>query len=120
VRCETNSGTITIRLLRNGVNAIYGADAFIEKDSIYYYNEAIPGYQWDVRFFDSLEIISIDIYEARPAILFLDGIAKDTFSLTTRIRSVGECCVGYEVTSVSHNGQIICTGVCDEIIEVEI
>ena len=120
VDCVENAGHVQLQLMRDGKNAVYGPDAYIEKDAIKIFILSEPLLDDEVTYLDDEQALSIYIREAFPVILEINGIRIDTFSLTTEIDEIGECCTSFLVTSVHRNDQIICEGECAEIIQVEI
>ncbi|MBC7885107.1 MAG: hypothetical protein H7X99_06510 [Saprospiraceae bacterium] len=120
--CDRNAKSITIKLLKDGKNAVFGLDPIISKDSIFYSIMVDSSIVLDSRpIFQNIEqVLEIYVYADYPTILEINGIRSDTFSITTQVTSLTECCRGYTITTVSHNGSVICTGECDSILNVEI
>ena len=120
--CDRHADLITIKLLKDGENAVYGPDATISKDSFRYYIIYDSSIEYEGRpiFLDIEQALEIYIYADYLTILEINGIRSDTFSITTQITSLTECCRSYTTTSTFHNGNIICTGECDGILLVEI
>ena len=120
VDCEGNGGTIQLRLLRNGQNVLYGPDAFIVKDSVRSFVITSFDLERNVHFSDTFQSLFLYVEDSFPVVLELNGMRNDTFSVTTEISGMDECCTGYQLTSVLHNGEVICTGICEEVIDLEI
>jgi hypothetical protein len=118
--CAHNEALIYLRFLRNGVSAIYGPNAFVHPDSLTLticQNECYPN---TIAYVEESDIVPISVRPGYLNLLTIPGIRTDTFTCKTRIASVGECCTGYEVLEVRRNGIIICTSMCNEIIDIEI
>ena len=120
VRCDSNGGDIQVRLLNNGENAVFGPNAFVHRDSIRYFALADPQYKLSIGFIDEEQVLGLSLNADVDYILEIKGIRSDTFSLTSTVTAMSECCKSYEVTSVSRNGEIFCTGICDGILNIEI
>ena len=118
--CDGAGGIVRLQLMRDGKNILYGPDAIITKDQLVVFSLIPNLYEGYLSFHDSTQTVSFYIEPHAPAVLEINGIRADTFTLTSEVTSMGECCNGYGVTSVSHNGQVICTQTCDEILQVEI
>lgn len=120
--CDEPFGYVKLRLLKDGQNVLFGPDALITRDSLRHYTlSGLSEFEEYIDYWDSLELFGIYIDENHPSILQIGTIRTDTFSITTEAGPKGHCgCMGYEVTSVLRNGEVICTGVCEEVIEVEI
>jgi hypothetical protein len=122
VDCDENDGYISLRLMRNGVNAVYGPGAIVHQDSImHFYLSGLQDEQY-VDFIDTFQSIGISVSANNPSILEIGHIRTDTFSITTEtIPANGICdCDEYHIISVLRNGQVICTGECEEVIDIEI
>ena len=120
VRCEGGGDTIKLQLLREGKNILFGPDPIIEKDQLVVFSLVPNLFEGSIGYLDSSQAISFYVYPNAPVVLEINGVRADTFTITTEVTSMGECCKGYTTTSVSHNGQVICAENCEEILAVEI
>lgn len=119
VYCQINVAHFRFKLLKNGEDVVFGPNPLIDRDSIRAYALSIPQTERFVGRSDSLQFLSLYLGSA-PIVLELNGMPRDTFSYTSAVVDVGECCPVYEVRSITRNGEVICTGLCEEIIELEI
>jgi hypothetical protein len=119
IYCQLNVTHFRFTLLKNGEDAVFGPNAIIASDSIHAYALSDPGTERFVGRSDSLRFLSLYLGSS-PIVLEVNGMPNDTFSFTSQIVEVGECCVTHEVTSILRNGQVICAGICEEIVEIEI
>ena len=118
VQCEGKSGNIELHLMNNGKNALFGPDAFIHKDSV-----RIADFFTVTRpvSYSTRETFFLNLKEGFRAIVDIGSIRKDTFEITMRLVSIGECCKGYDVTSVLINGDVICSEFCEDVVlDIEI
>lgn len=120
--CKENDGYLRLRLMRNGINAVYGPGAIIPQDSIKHFYLSAPYIDNYIDFMDTFQSVGILVSAHNPSILEIGQIRTDTFSITTEtIPASGLCdCDEYRVTSILRNGQVICTGDCEEVIDIEI
>lgn len=119
--CDYGSGDLTFRLMRDGKNALYGPDAFLTKADVHQIFLHGPmneeGY---IVFDDSLQTIEFYASTEQNAILQIENITSDTISITSELVSKQRCCDEYQITGVLRNGEVICEGLCEGIIEIEI
>lgn len=108
--------------MNNDKNALFGPDAIIPLDDVKVYEGLEKDFEQSYNIYvDSIGAIQIFVSSYHPTILEIGSIRTDTFILTTEVISHGECgCHGYDVTSVTRNGEVICTGDCEEIMEIEL
>ena len=109
-----------IRLLRNGNNVLYGPDAFVDHDSVKHFVLSDFKLENPITFIDTFQSVYFFIPEGFPSIIEINGVSSDTFRITTEVIEVNDCCKGFQVTSVIRNGIVICTGECEDVIDVEI
>lgn len=109
-----------LHLLRDGKNAVYGPDSFINKNGIRAFVLSSSALEEYVDFIDTFQSVGIFIQDGFPVILEINGVRADTFAITTVVTDTDGCCTGYQVTSVLRNGVLICEGTCEEIINIEI
>ncbi len=70
---------------------------------------------------DITKTMDLFINDTRTYILKIENIKTDTFIGNTIVTSTGECgCSSYQLTKVTMNGQVICEGVCENIIEIQL
>ena len=121
VDCAGSTGTIQLRLMRNGQNALYGPEAFINRDSLrYFINEPIER-DYIIGFPENTQSITLFMEEGLEHILQISNIRTDTLVSTMEVTDMGECCHLYEFMNVTINGQVICDHQnCEDIIEIEI
>ena len=121
VDCDYGSGPIQLRLVRDGKNALYGPDAFLTKDDLKHMKmvgtDLVEDY---IAFNDSLQTIELYVFLETPSLLQIENITTDTISITTDLHSKKGCCDEYLITSVLNNGNIICEGLCQEAIALEL
>lgn len=120
VACDYIPTSVTLRIMRNGKNALYGPDAFLTKSDLKHI--IIVGQNTEeenIEFDDSLQTITLYVSMQSPAILEIKNVSSDTISITSEIDRQG-CCDSPQITSVLRNGEVICEGLCAEIIELEI
>lgn len=119
--CASPIGFFKIRILQDGKNVLYGPDAILTKSSIHLTTDSsLPGQEDYILFNDSNETIEFGVHEYAPAFLKLSSIRTDTFTITTEAGPEKCGCANYTVTSVSRNGVIICTGLCEDVIVIEL
>src|SRR5687768_3552917 len=86
IECKPNGDYVELRLIRDGKNAVFGPNAFINRDSIKYSNLDPAGHEaYPVRFIDSSQTIKLfieDIYEYK---LELGAIRTDTIEGITSV-----------------------------------
>lgn len=123
VRCSGYGGDVNIRLVRDGKNAVFGPDAFIDHDSLRLFSPInyrdYPDFNYSITFVDSTQSIIVYLTTTLPQILTFPG-SSDTLTSTSIITHMGECCATYKLSSVQWNGQEICIDECGNIIEIEI
>ncbi len=119
VDCVGNGDYARIRLVRNGMNAIFGPDAFIDRDSIriLHPDHNLPTYV--VIYVDSTQSLTLYLTPYQPLILASPG-RMDTLTCTTEVTDMNDGCKSYKLSSVQWNGQEICTDECGHLIEIEI
>lgn len=121
VDCDYGSGPIQLRLVRDGKNALYGPDAFLTKDDLKHMKmvgtDLVEDY---IAFDDSLQTIELYVFLETPSLLQIENFATDTISITSDLHSKEECCDEYHITSVLNNGNVICEGLCQGAIDLEI
>ena len=121
--CEEPTGYFKIRLMRDGKNALYGPDAILTKSSIHLTTvNSLPGQEDYIAFNDAAETIEFSVHEYTSSFLKLSSIRTDTFTITTDFIDTNKSCscVDYMVTTVSRNGVVLCTGLCEDVIDIEI
>lgn len=119
VDCERRLHYGEIRLVRDGKNAVFGPDAFIDRDSILILSPDPRYLNFKVTFIDSTESMIINIFPNFPIILETPG-RLDTLTCTTIITDRSECCVQYSLFSIQWNGEDICSENCADILDIEI
>jgi len=120
VRCENDSGTIQIRIKRNGENAIFGDAAFINRDSIKYFKTEPILQDFSVAFHEETQSIGLNVTGGSKYFLQLSNLRTDTFTATFLLTGMGECCAQYELVAAQMNSHDICNDNCGEITEIEI
>ena len=123
IRCSGDWGEINVRLLRDGKNAVFGPDAFIDHSKLLLfspisYND-YPDLKYTITFVDSTQSILFYVNPSLQQTLTFPG-GSDTLTSTSIITHMGECCATYKLSSVQWNGQDICVDECGNIIEIEI
>ena len=119
--CEPDYRIVQLRLMRNGVNAVFGDNAILERDDIRTYNQSFHETERRVIYKEDDQAIWITVDQDFPLILEMGIINQDTFSITLEPMIIEECCTYYRTSSVIMNGEVICTvGECDEVFEIEI
>ncbi len=111
--CPGNGGIINIRLMHNGANAVFGPQAYIDQDSV----ELSPDYL--LFFMESSQSLLVSLKPNTPVIMTYTG-EIDTLTCTTNILSPNDCCNNYSLATVHRNGKLICSGNCEDIIDLEI
>lgn len=123
IRCSGEGGYVNVRLLRDGKNAVFGPDAFIDHDSLRLYSPInyrdYPDFNYSITFDDSTQSIMVYLTTTLPQILTFPG-SSDTLTSSSIITHMGECCATYKLSSVQWNGQEICTDDCGNVLEIEI
>lgn len=119
VDCERRLHYAEIRLVHDGKNAIFGPNAFIDRDSILILSPDPRYLNFKVTFIDSTESMIINIFPNFPIIMESPG-RLDTLTCTTIITDRSECCVQYSLSSIKWNGEELCSDDCTEIFEIEI
>ncbi|MBL0007653.1 MAG: hypothetical protein KA166_00975 [Saprospiraceae bacterium] len=119
VDCERPYHFAEIRLVRDGKNAVFGPDAFIDRDSILILSPDPRYLNFKVTFIDSTESMIINIFPNFPIILETPG-HLDTLTCTTIITDRSECCVQYSLSSIQWNGEDICSENCADILDIQI
>ena len=119
--CIEDGGLIKLRLLRNNKNVLYGPDAFIHQNSVRHFVLSDAELENQVEFIDSLQAIQIFVPTGFTSIIEIAGLGSETFNVTTEVLGDdNDCCHTYRLNSVLRNGQVICTGECEEVIDIEI
>lgn len=119
VSCSGNVARFMFRLMINGEDAVFGPNATIHRDSIRAYFLTTPEIERSLSISDTFQFLS-SLLGTAPLLLEINNIRNDTFTFTSEWLGMGECCPIYEVNAILRNGQVICTGTCEEIIEIEI
>ena len=122
IRCEGHNDILQIRLIHNGENAVFGPDAFIERDSIKFYMPLgldYPDYNYPIDFIDSTQSLNLSLKAGGIQILAFPG-SMDTLVGNYNVYHNDECCPSYGLTAVLLNGESICTEDCNEVIEIGI
>ena len=117
--CPPHGGQVNIKYTQNGQNAVFGANAIVDGDSISFINmenPEKPAYFWLV---DSSESIRIFLLSSNIYLLHLGDSHTDTFQMTDYFQPLGECCSITIAEEVKMNGELVCDEDCDEVIEVE-
>ena len=121
VDCIDNGDYFGIRLVRDGKNAVFGPDAFIDPEGIRLFTPfpGYPDFDYPILLIDSTQSISMYLTPGNFQILSFPG-SSDTLTSTTIVTHMSECCATYKVATVQWNGQEICTNDCGEVFEIEI
>ncbi|HUR32060.1 MAG TPA: hypothetical protein VMZ69_11565, partial [Saprospiraceae bacterium] len=69
---------------------------------------------------ESSETIRLYLNEGQKHFLQISNIRTDTLVSSMEVTGMSECCVSYDFTNVTLNGQIICDFNCRDVIEIEI
>jgi hypothetical protein len=123
IRCAGNGGYVNVRLMRDGKNAVFGPDAFIDHVSLQLYTPIeyndYPDLTYSIQFVDSTQSIILYLTSGPPQILTFPG-SSDTLTSTSVITHMGECCSTYKLSSLYWNEREICIDECGNVMEIEI
>ena len=121
VDCSNYGGSIELRLLKNGAAAIGSSGPLTDPHAITFYPDGFEFLTQPILFFADTQSISLLLDADDNYILVLDEYGIDTVTVTPERVGKGSCgCNEYRITSVVYDGEVICTDVCDEVIDVEI
>jgi hypothetical protein len=121
IRCEGYQYPIEIRLMHNGKNAVFGLDAFIDRDSIRLFvpNNNYPDTEFAITFSDSAQSIRLSL-DVLPAQFLAFPGSIDTLVGNYLITNPTECCARHNLVSVLWNDKELCKDGCEEVINIEI
>jgi len=112
---------VNLRLTRNNQDALFGPDAFLNRDSIRittdddrYPMETFINYR------DNTQMMSAYLHDGPIYFLEINGARIDTIEITTELVSRKGCCDDYDFTGIILNGETVCSKNCEEGIEIEI
>ena len=122
--CRPAGDYVELRYVRDGKNALFGLDAFIDKDSIDFellgggFSESI--YVAPVYFNEENQTLGILLEDPYKYRLRLGSVRTDTLEGIASVFDYEHCCAQYELKYVYVNGEIACLEDCGEVVEVEI
>lgn len=121
IGCEKYQYPVEIRLMRNGKNAVFGPDAFIDRDSIRLFipENGYPDTEFAISFSDSTQSIRLSLEVLSAQFLAFPGNI-DTLVGNYLNTTPSECCATNELVSVLWNDEELCKDGCEEVINVEI
>jgi hypothetical protein len=125
IRCEGSENHVYIRLIHNGKNAVFGSDAFIDRDSIrLFIPVSIPGInypdiEFPITYVDSTQSLRLSLSAGHSQFLSYPG-SIDTFYGNYSVTQWTECCDRHMLVSLLWNEEKICTDGCEDVIEIGI
>jgi hypothetical protein len=111
---------IELSVVKNGQNALFGPDAFIDKDSVIFSNEDLLFQPEFVNFNEHTQTLNLYIENGQTYLLEIKNIRTDTIIGHMIATGMNDCCEGYEFTDVMINGQVVCQHGCNEVIELQL
>ena len=120
--CKPNGRFINLRLMKAGKNAVFGPDAFIELDSIFYYSGSFSEGSATYHAFANEDGQSITLFleDYSQYMIDLGSFGTDTFAAKILIINHEDCCPVYGMESLYWNGDKVCDHDCGSVVEVEL
>lgn len=121
IRCEGANNQVTIRLMHNGENAVFGPDAFIDRASLRLFVPHLnyPDTEYPITYIDSTQSIQLSIAVGQEQILAFPG-SINTLLNTYYTTQKDECCQKSILVSLMWNDIEICIEGCNELIDIDI
>lgn len=128
VPCASPGGTLTIKVTRDGKNALFGTDTIsqISHDSVRFYAPITDtstyksSYIIEIPYDSVSQTIKLNLKDEVLYVLELDTFRRDSFRVFSLSTGMDDCCKYYQLNSASKNGQFLCGDGCHEIIELQL
>lgn len=120
--CYEQLDFIQFQLLKDGVNAVGGVNALINRDHIHYYPLDNHFTGSPVLYVKELHLFSLVLLAEKDYLLILDDYTTDTISIEGMQGEEGVCgCFNFIVTKVIYNNEVVCNYFCEEgVVVVEL
>lgn len=118
--CPPPGAPLEVRYSQNGQNAIFGPNAFINRNSVTFIDIDQNGDPGDFMFIEKDSLIRIYLLSNHSYVLNLGDSRTDTFQQLTYLQPRGRCCPVTIALEVQMNGNLVCHENCEEVIGVEL
>lgn len=122
VNCASPGGTLIVKVLKDGKNALYGMPHAVEQDSVRLYVTITDSTSYDIPIERDTpsETIILNMDQDVRYILKIDTFRTDTFEVFALPAGMDDCCKLYQLQSAKKNGQFLCGEGCNEVYEIQL